>query len=274
MSNHRPVDDPGQAPGALVVQGLDPPALQSVMTAVADLRSCRELLGQIQARVMRNCWIIRNAFAERDDFCAFVTRELGEAVDANRAWDMAETWAIAKRNRPVAELAAARPREAVEFVQLFTRAIGNGHQTHVTAAVDEHEQEFNELVALPRAKRRKKLQQMAADRRAGREGRNPDDVARIEQLEGELDEAKTTIATAAAEMSRFRRCKAALEELRRCTNDVSKVVGEITELGLDGPYPKSIIGALTAQCDALSAQGVLLEEAIGQNNMAQQGDAP
>ena len=156
-------------------------AVQAAQRILAWRDAVHTLSAIAEAQVMEAAWAIRREHSDRDAFGAFVERNLGDVLDADRAWSMAETWDAARRNRQLRELARRRPEEAVAFVRDFAES--------ADGALDDDDREAVELLSAPPRQRRARLRELQADARAAGEGRNPADVRRIAELEAERDEA-------------------------------------------------------------------------------------
>lgn len=158
------------------------PALQ----AAQRIRTWREVLHAMsataEAQVMASCWAIRREHVDREAFDAFVARHLDGVLRGDQAWALADTWDAARRNRGIRDLASTRPDEAVALVTGYAEAVPDG-------GFDEDDRELVELLAAPPRKRRTRLRELRAAAMAARENRDPEDVRRIRELEGERDDA-------------------------------------------------------------------------------------
>ena len=132
----------------------------TIPDALATIRAWRALLqavaGVAEAQVMAACWVIQRDAADRGAFDEAVRRIPGLPPD--RAWAMAETWAVARRQRAVRTLALDAPAEAVRFVSELASAVDTGELT-------DDDREVAELLAAPPRQRRLQLVAMVRMRR-------------------------------------------------------------------------------------------------------------
>ena len=193
------------------------------MAAAAEIRAWHLTLRTIgsaaEAAVMRACWRIRQAHPDTEEFGRFVFNELGGCMTPRKAWLLADTWEVARKNRKVHELAASQPDKAVAFVRDFTDAVAavDGDET-LPLPLDEDDKEVVALLTAPPKKRRAKLRELVAARRAPRD-RHPDDVERIRELEAEREERSRADAANAT--------KATRAELLRTYREAAVLLGEV-----------------------------------------------
>lgn len=159
------------------------PAPTSVVEAVGRIRAWHEVLQSLaaaaEAQIMEACGVIRRHHPEKDVFEALVARELDGILPPARAWLMAETWGVARKQRDLRQLVSHRPQQAMRFVREFVDA-GVAEQLEL---LDEDDQTFAELMSDSPAKRRTRIREWKAAERAAAEGRSLADIARIEELE-------------------------------------------------------------------------------------------
>ena len=162
------------------------------MAAAAEIRAWHLTLRAIgtaaETAVMRACFRIRVIHPAMDDFADFVYRQMPNVMTAKRAWLLADTWDVARKNRKLHELAASRPDRAVAFVRDFTDAVeAAGGAENLPLPLDEDDKEIAALLTAPPKKRHQGLRELVAARRAPR-NHHPDDVERIHDLEAEREQ--------------------------------------------------------------------------------------
>ena len=132
----------------------------TVPEALACIRAWRSLLqavvGVAEAQVMAACWVIQRDTPDREAFDA-AARSVPDLPPA-RAWAMAETWEVARRQRAVRTLALDSPAEAVRFVSELASAVDTGGLT-------DDDREVAELLAAPPRKRQLQLRALVQMRR-------------------------------------------------------------------------------------------------------------
>ena len=172
------------------------------LVAAARIRAWHESLGAIfalgEADIMECCLAIRQQHPGHDAFGTFVGHHLAGVLTPARAWQLADTWEVAKQHRPVRELVNREPKKALAFVREFTAAAA---AEQVPLPLDADDRDIAGILASPPKKRRERLRELVAARRAPRD-RNPDDVARIQDLEAE--QAKRELEATSALMTRTR----------------------------------------------------------------------
>lgn len=89
----------------------------------------------------------------------------------------ADCWAAARNNRELLDLAGSRPSEALRLVEDVAEAM------EAEEIGDDVGREAARIVSLPRRRRAEALDELIAARDSMRTGRDPADVARIEELE-------------------------------------------------------------------------------------------
>ena len=140
--------------GVLLARGAPGTAIQAVWRIRAWHDAMRTLSAIAEAQVMQACWAIRREHSDRPDFDAFCAAQgLGTIMGAPQAWLMAETWDVARRQRPLRELAADRPTDAIEFVKGFVEA---GREEDLRE-LDEDDRRVVEILAAPPRARRSKI---------------------------------------------------------------------------------------------------------------------
>ena len=243
-------------------------ARAAAVTAVAEIRACHTLWQgmavQIEARVMDACRRIRDVYADRDAFSEFVGYELAGVLDANLAWQMANLWEAARHDHRVAGLVVEAPETALALVSGFTLARTKDGRTLAAADLDEHEQEFNKLLALSPKDRKKKLRQMNDERRAALDGHNPEDVARIEQMEAE--KAARTEAVAEKPVNLAQQRKAAADKVLASVHALCDAANEVRDLGRRGVYSAHLCERLDLCRNMLERAVVALQETVAHAN--------
>ena len=222
-------------------------ALKPAAIAAARILVWRETLQSIfataEAEVLACCAAIRREHPEREDFNRFCAGALHGVLSPAQAWLRADTWEVARRHRPVRELTVTQPRKAVAFVAEFVAA-AEGEQLELP--LDADDREIADLLAASPKVRRARLRELTAARRAAREKRNPDDVARIAQLERET--AATTAETSVAKQ------KAALDdELAAHERGLAETAGRYKQLIARGAYSEHELQRVLRRCDMAAA---------------------
>lgn len=161
-----------------------PVATLTAIQAVQHIRACvafsRALFSAIEAQIMEAAWVVRRDYPDRADFESFVEGQgLGDAMSPAQAWRHAETWDVIRRQRPLRDLAQDRAGEAMRLVCEYRDAGGDG------GALDDDDRRILDALSQPRSKRGALLREMARSQREAHDGRHPDDVARIRELEAE-----------------------------------------------------------------------------------------
>ena len=238
---------PGGDLAATVAHAL-PSAPATALDAVASIRvwrdAARALSSLVEARVMEAAWTIRREYAEHGAFVAFVGARLGGVMDPERAWLMAETWDVARRNRSLRELATRRGDEAMAFVAEFVAA-----GPAALAALDEDRREVAEIVAAAPQRRHEMIQDLLDATRHAQEQRSPDDVREIAVLTRERDTLR--------EQALNRRDSSG-EEIRDAVADLRRVESEIA--GIAGRLSEAMPGANQAHRNMVLAAGHKLRE--------------
>lgn len=131
----------------------EPPGDLSAIQAVERIRAWHEAMRRLssvaEAQVMASCWAIRRAMPDRERFQVFVGGHLDGILEADRAWLMAETWDVARKQRSLHELAVDRPSDAIGFVREFVEA---GREEDLRG-LDENDRKVAEILASPSRKR-------------------------------------------------------------------------------------------------------------------------
>ena len=165
---------------ALAKDGGEPATAELAVERILAWRSALTAISAVaEAQILACCAAIRREHPERDEFRAFVSRRLSGSMDPDRAWLMADTWAAARKNRQLRELVARAPAEAIEFVRGMADALSDEE----IEALDEDDARVTEILAAAPRSRRKRIRALLESDRAARDGRHPDDVRRIEDLE-------------------------------------------------------------------------------------------
>lgn len=240
-----PVADALEAARAIEAQvasnGLDSQSM-GALVAAARIRGWHDSLGAIfalaEADIMECCLAIRRQYPDRDAFGGFVTEHVRVLTPA-RAWQLADTWEVARRHRPVRELVAREPKKAIAFVREFTAAAA---EEQVPLPLDADDREIADILASPPRRRREHLRELVAARRAPRD-RHPDDVARIEELEAEQQ------AAGEAATPDLHGLKVAVDELARLEAALAEACSCVVEmLGEERPA-EGLTDRLRRICD-------------------------
>ncbi len=162
-----------------------------------ELRRIRAVCGlaravsqMLEAQLMESLWKVRREVSERGAFEGLIRSHT--ELEPGRAWLMAETWEVARRNRELRELAADRPREAMALVSQFVEA---GVEERLED-LGKEDREVAEVMAKPPRQRNAAIRELIAAGRAVSEGRHPGDRERIAALEAERDEAVAELGAA------------------------------------------------------------------------------
>ena len=211
------------------------------LAAAAEIRAwfltLRTIGTAAETAVMRACWRMRQAHPEQDDFGRFVFNELEGCMTPRKAWLLADTWEVARKNRKVHELAASQPDRAVAFVRDFTDAVeaAGGRAENLPLPLDDDDREIVALLTAPPKKRREKLRDLVAARRAPRD-HHPDDIQQIEDLQAALaarEHAASEPAGPAALREAVEALAAveapALEALRKVAEALKAIAGDVPD---------------------------------------------
>ena len=182
-------------------------ALQAVEVIRGWHETLRAISGLAESRIMAATHAIRAEHPEHEAFTAFVGAHLGGVLDAERAWLMSETWAVARKSRAVREFAEAQPVAAIEFVREFVDA-GRMEQLEL---LDDTDRRIVELDSLGPRARREKLRELFALEPAPQ----GDTLA-------EVHEARTNVAARMA-------IRRALKGLRKLESDAAGIRGVLNE---------------------------------------------
>ncbi len=156
------------------------------IAAAAEIRTWFLVLKTVGAaaetKVMRACWRIRQAHPDAEAFGRFVHTQLDNLMTPCKAWLLADTWEVARKNRQVRELTKNKPGEVIAFVRDFTDAVeAAGGAAELPLPLDDDDREIVALLTAPPKKRREQLRELVAAQRE--RDRHPDDVRRIRELE-------------------------------------------------------------------------------------------
>ena len=149
-------------------------AICNTMHAVAQV---------LEVQLMESLWKISTEVSERPAF----ERLVGEHTNLppDRAWLMAQTWEVARRNRDLRRLALNRPSEALALVEgLIENNLAEGAEN-----LTDVDREMAKFAAMPQRKKVAAIRELIADGQAAREKRHPADQERIRELEAERDAA-------------------------------------------------------------------------------------
>lgn len=157
------------------------PSLMTPPQAADHVAACyrfASVMGQVlEAQVMEACWRVWRAPADEAER---LVRERTPLTPA-RSRRYAECWEAARANRPVMDLAVARPSEALRLVSDVADALATD------GADDENGAELARLAALPRRERARELRALVAARASSQ---RPEDALRIRELEDDLADAR------------------------------------------------------------------------------------
>lgn len=227
---------------------------------VAWHKTLQAISATAEAEVMAACWAIRREHPDREEFAAFVTMRLEGVMTPGRAWTAAETWELARKHRPIRELTATAPREAIQFVRDFTAAA-----EQAPLPLDDDDRTIAGLLAEPPKRRREKLREMAAAARAAGEHRHPDDITRIAELERAQTEAANREAA-----DPLRSATAAVDALAAVERDLDGAARELDLLLARGAVTGRLQERVTHLSDRLMAR---LEELADAVREAREGES-
>ena len=237
-------------------------ALKSAAVAAARIVAWRDMLRTIyataEAEVMACCAAIRREHPEREAFNRFCAGALHGVLSPAQAWLRADTWEVASRHRPVRELTITQPRKAVAFVAEFIAA-AEGEQ--IELPLDADDREIADLLAAAPKVRRARLRELTAARRAARDKRSPDDVARIAELEREN-------AAAAAETSVGKQKLALDDELHAHERGIAETARRFDLLIARGVYSEHELQRVLRRCDMATASIETIAEAAHEHQGA------
>lgn len=180
-------DAPEQALAATMPQVLGPPvaslnAVQAAHRIIAWHGVAKAIFTMIHAEIMQAAWIIRREHPEREDFDRFAEAHgLTDVMSPDRAWLAAETWEVARDQRSLLAVVTERPEEAMRFVWEFVSA---GAERQLKR-LEKDDSRIAGVLALPPRKRNSEIQRLIELEQAVSDGRHPDDVRRIDELEAE-----------------------------------------------------------------------------------------
>ena len=207
----------------VATQGLDSNSMDPLVAA-ARIRAWHESLSKIfavaEADIMECCLAIRRNLPDQEAFGTFVGVHLAGVLTPTRAWQLADAWEVARRHRPVRELANREPAKAFAFVREFAAAAAD---EQVPLPLDVDDREITDILAAPTKQRRERLRQLVAARRAPRD-HHPDDLKRILKLEADAERAERE----------HDRKKATRADILRRYREVATLLGEVaSEVALD-----------------------------------------
>ena len=132
-------------------------------------------------------WTIRREIPHAAAFDAFIRRQT--PLQPEQARLRVEAWSVARKSRPLRELAQARPSEASRLVGDLVRVFDEAH----VAELDAADQDLVALASLPLRQQRVRMRALIEAGQAASEGRSIEDVERIRTLEAELSAARTVV---------------------------------------------------------------------------------
>ena len=170
-------------PPELVPAGKLPDALErEFRDLVGGVRHCHSQVCLLTATAAKLLHGIRRLYPDQAAFCWVVGEALGDIVHPVKAWDLANLWEGASKDRRLLMLANDAPEEARALVRTFTATWATDAKTLTAADLDEHEHEFDKVLRMSRKKRGEWMAEVKATRDAARDGRSPKDIARIDKL--------------------------------------------------------------------------------------------
>ena len=216
-----------ETPSALARQSESPGTLPSpaALAAAQRIRAWYELSQQftamIEAQVMEALWTIRREIPDDAAFDEFIRRETPLAPHHARI--SVQAWAIARKSRPLRELVARRPNEAIRLVGDLVQVFGEDGQTNLDAA----DQALVEVASLPLRQQRVRMRALIEAGQAASEGRSIEDVERIRTLESELATARTVVALDGHPGGQARNL---LSDLRAVESDLAEIASRAEAL--------------------------------------------
>ena len=146
--------------------------------------TARAVSQALEAQLMESLWKIRREVGDnQNNFEILIGSNTG--LDPKRAWLMAETWDVARRNRDLRALASQKPSEAIALVSQFIE----GGLSDQLEGLDDDDREVAALIAKSPRKRTQAIRALIAQGKAAQQGRHPADQERIRELEAERDAA-------------------------------------------------------------------------------------
>ena len=178
MSNKTQLAAVEPPPAALT----DLSALEIVHKMEAIYQQAMQILERSQAAIMECMWEIkaRHCNDDDDEFHAFAARHI-DIVPPKEAVKLANTWAGARQNRELRELARSKPGQAINLVCQLT----DGGALEAL----EDDAEVARLLSMPPRKRAKAIREMIDVKESVEAGHHPADRERIKSLEIERDAA-------------------------------------------------------------------------------------
>ena len=178
MTSKTPLAAAAAPPAALT----DLSALEIVHRMTAIYQQAMQILEQSQAAIMECLWEIKAKHCNDDDaeFCAFASEHI-DIVAPAEALKLANTWAGARQNRDLRELAQSKPGQAIKLVCQLTDA--------GALKALEDDAEVARLLSMPPRKRAKAIREMIDVQQSVEAGHHPADRERIKTLEAERDAA-------------------------------------------------------------------------------------
>ena len=171
-----------ESPPAELPERTELSALEIVHKMTAIYQQAMQILEQSQAAIMECMWEIKARHCGDSDaeFQCFAARYI-DIVTPGEAVKLANTWAGARKNRELRELAQSKPGQAVKLVCQLT----DGGALEVL----EDDAEVARLLTLPPRKRSKAIREMIDAKQSVEAGHHPADRERIKALEAERDAA-------------------------------------------------------------------------------------
>lgn len=166
------------------------------------LKNCLGTIAEIRGAVC--CWVIRGAFPDQESFSNRILAKFGGEVTPGEAWELADHWELCRQNRQIHEAAISRPAKAQDATRRLMIAVReerarNGVDTTLPLPLNDEDKEVGRILALPAKKQLAEWRKLVAARDAAREGRHPDDIARIQELEAKQQQAERDRAEASGE---------------------------------------------------------------------------
>ena len=178
--------------------------------------------------------------------------------------EAANHWEGIRKDRRLRVLTRRLPEEARALVRAFTATMASDGKTLTAGDLDENEAKVSEVLGMAPKERKKWMRETRAKLRAAREGRNPNDVAQIKNLEEEREKLEAERDALAAQVveekkSAAQQRKAAMTRLRTAANELADAALEAAKLGVSN-YSRHdrnhMIGSLDViHCDQLRRFG-------------------
>ena len=141
----------------LATKSASVPATLTALKAVAEIKALRKTAAHIaqmlEAQLHEQLWIIRNEFDHESDFTRFVELELD--IKPTESVARVKTWDVARRSRPVRELAQQSGRDTGSALALVNKLIESGAEDALS-----NDAEVARLLTLPGRKLTKEIRRL------------------------------------------------------------------------------------------------------------------